>query len=273
VEQFVDIVVRELPEVQPLRHDLEAAVASLGDIALDARRFAAYLRERLGDGQGLHVADLYLACACLESVPAALQRMQREHLQSVPEMLRSYPNLVADEVAELLPERLFVAADGKPPKLAQYSGRARLRTWLKTVVLNLARDVQRKRRVVVPLEDNIGLCDAIGLDIEREQGRQASAVDFRQALAQAIAKLAPEQRLLLHGMYVEGLTLKELGAPEGTDPSTTFYRLKKVYATLRQEIEADLQSRLRLSPSACESLVRSMLSHMDLRITGLFGRK
>ena len=70
-------------------------------------------------------------------------------------------------------------------------------------------------------------------------------------------------------MYVEGLTLKELGAPERADPSTMFYRLKKIYATLRDDIQAFLTEQLQLSPSECESFVRSMLSHLDLRLTNL----
>jgi RNA polymerase sigma-70 factor (ECF subfamily) len=257
---------------EALARDIAGAVAALVDVTLPPERFAAYLAARIdGDGAApLHVADMYLACACLDGDAAALAHMQRDHLAAVPQLLASYPSIVVDEVLEMLPERLFVAGAGKPPKLAQYSGRARLRTWLKTVALNCAHDVQRRRRAVVPIEDNGELIAAIGLDAEQQQGRHALAGDFRRAVAHAIAALAPEQRLLLHGMYIEGLTLKELAAPERADPSTVFYRLKKIYATLRDDIEAFMKTRLKLSPSECESLVRSMLSHLDLRITGLF---
>lgn len=76
--------------------------------------------------------------------------------------------------------------------------------------------------------------------------------------------------MLLLGMYVEGLTLKQLSGPAGLDPSTTFYRLKKTHAALRSNIETFLKEQLRMSPSECESLVRSMLSHLDLRVKSLF---
>jgi RNA polymerase sigma-70 factor (ECF subfamily) len=279
---YVEAVLAELAARAPrqaaaraatLAPELARTVAALPDVTVTPARFAAHLAARLNDSDDqapLQLGDLYLACACLDGDGAALLRMQREHLAAVPQMLASYPQLVIDEVVERLPERLFVSAGERLPKLAQYSGRARLRTWLKTVALNCAHDVQRRRRVVVPLADNAELIAAIGIDIEQQQGRHALAVDFRRAVTHAVAALLPEQRLLLHGMYIEGLTLKELGAPEHADPSTVFYRLKKIYATLRQDIEAFMRAELKLSPSECESLVRSMLSHLDLRITNLF---
>lgn len=71
-------------------------------------------------------------------------------------------------------------------------------------------------------------------------------------------------------MYVEGLTLKEPGAPDGLDPLTMLYRLKKFYSSLRQGIDVFLRERLRLSPSECETFIRSTVSELVLRIICLF---
>jgi DNA-directed RNA polymerase specialized sigma24 family protein len=98
-----------------------------------------------------------------------------------------------------------------------------------------------------------------------------AASEFRLSLGRAIQSLSSQQRQLLHGMYVEGLTLRELGGPMRTDPSTTFYRLKRIYAILREKIEADLRARLHLAANEVDSFVQSMLSGLELRITGLLG--
>jgi len=256
-----------------LSDQLALAVAAAPDIELVPSQLADYLASRVAnsiDGE-LHVADLYLACACLTGCGKALRLMQRQYFAMVPRILHSFPAIVVDDVVGLLPERLFVGVGDRAPKLMQYSGRARFGTWFRTVVIKCAQDAQRRRRVAMPLEDNAALGDAIGIndDIERQHSRRLGAGDFRRALANAIEVLSSEQRQLLHGMYVDGLTLKELGAPKRTDPSTTFYRLKRIYAILRKEIKADLQRRLQLSPSEANSFLRSMLSGVDLSITEL----
>jgi RNA polymerase sigma-70 factor (ECF subfamily) len=250
-----------------LHRDLAQAVDAAPDVTLAPARFASHLLPLLepADEAPLHVADLFLACACLEGCAPAIARMQREHLAYVPQILHSYGRAVVDEIVETLPERLFV---GAPARLSQYRGRAKLRTWLKTVLFNYARDVQRKRRVALPIEDSADLVDAIGMPAPAPGGT-ALAADVRRAVSEAIARLEPKQRTLLRGLYIEGLTLRELGAPDGVDASTTFHRLKRIYGLLRDDVEAALGERLRLGAGECQSLVRSMLSGLELSISRL----
>jgi RNA polymerase sigma-70 factor len=186
---------------------------------------------------------------------------------------------VVEEVVEGLLEKLVL---GPKPKLAQYAGRSRLRTWLKTVAIHAAQDRLRKREPQPSRDrrghdgggdglgaDEAGFVDAHGVNAEGEYARWVSKEELRRAVLEALERLTPVQRTMLRALYVERLTLKELGAPEGLEPSTMFRRLQQIYKVIRAAVHDILQERLKLSPTQCDSLMRSMFSQMDLRLSQL----
>ena len=85
-------------------------------------------------------------------------------------------------------------------------------------------------------------------------------------MSETISHLPLRQRTLLHGLRVERLTLRELGRPTGTDPAAIFRALQQIYGELRREV---LGAKLKLSITECDSLIRTMFSQADLRLSQL----
>ena len=104
------------------------------------------------------------------------------------------------------------------------------RSWLVAVAGNEARQLvrrQRRRRVVeIQVEDAPGDPSTEG---------SASRLD----LANALARLRPEDRELIALRYVLGLDATEIAAMRRTSPSGTRARLARVLTRLRRELEGE----------------------------------
>ncbi|HEX5826587.1 MAG TPA: sigma-70 family RNA polymerase sigma factor [Candidatus Limnocylindrales bacterium] len=105
----------------------------------------------------------------------------------------------------------------------------RLRAWLCSVAANEARQLIRSRRrrsvVEIPVDAAVG---GAGTD----PATRAADLD----LANALARLAPEDRALLALRYVAGLTSTELGQALGMSASGTRARLARLLGRLREEL-------------------------------------
>src|SRR5260221_7125848 len=104
-------------------------------LRVPTRRFNRRALALIQTAQGakLHGADLYLACACAEGAAGALAEFEKEHLSQVPSYVARIgrdPTFV-QEVCSRLRERLLVAQGKRPPRIAEYSGRGALSSWLR----------------------------------------------------------------------------------------------------------------------------------------------
>ena len=114
-------------------------------------------------------------------------------------------------------------------KLGSLRDPTRLRPWLISIAANEAKAVLRKHRrrdVEVPPE---GIDPAGGID-------PATGVD-RLDLRAAMAKLDPDDRVLLAMRYVAGFDATELGSAIGLSPSGTRVRLMRLLDRLRKELD------------------------------------
>jgi RNA polymerase sigma-70 factor (ECF subfamily) len=79
------------PLTEPLDTALELARAAWPALEVPPEEFARYLEARLDPEADvlarLHVADLYLACACVRGQPAAIAAFVERHLGDVPAQL------------------------------------------------------------------------------------------------------------------------------------------------------------------------------------------
>jgi RNA polymerase sigma factor (sigma-70 family) len=108
----------------------------------------------------------------------------------------------------------------------------RLRAWLVTVAANEARQLMRRqrRRAVVELS-------VAGSSDPRLPDPEGSAADID--LANALARLAPDDRALLALRYVAGLNSTELARASGRSASGTRARLARLLERLRTELDDD----------------------------------
>ncbi len=258
-----------------------AAQAAHPGIRLGAGRFLAHLaRHRPADAVGdawlasVSAADLYLACACAEGVPAAVEELDRQYRAQVGAYLAGMRPTEAfvEDVAQAVLERLLVGAEGSPRRIAEYSGRGALGSWLRVITTRLALDLRRRRteELADAGEGAPAEGEAAPADAEIDLLKRRYAGEFNAAFRAAVGALTSEQRRLLHAHFVEGTTLEQLAARLGVHRATVARRI----AAARQEIldgaRQTLGEQLRVLPAELESLMGLMRSRLDLSLEGSF---
>jgi RNA polymerase sigma-70 factor (ECF subfamily) len=112
-------------------------------------------------------------------------------------------------------------------KLGSLRDASRLRSWLVSIAANEARQLVRKRRRAAVVEVPV---DAI--DGDRDPAGHVHDVD----LANALARLDPDDRRLVALRYVAGFDSTELARATGRSPSGTRARLARILDVLRKEL-------------------------------------
>jgi RNA polymerase sigma-70 factor (ECF subfamily) len=207
--------------------------------------FVVYLRERLPDDadampalRRLHVADLYLACACVRGLPAALALFERERIAPAVRAaarVGQAPASVAD-LRQRLHAWLF---DATRPRIRDYAGRGPLGGWLRVAASRLALEAHR------PAEASPAPPIA-GAEPDVDALRFRDGDEVLCALERALAGLPATDRELLRLHYVEGVAAAHIGERHGCDAATAATRVaaarSRVLAETRREL-AKLGSR------------------------------
>lgn len=253
-------------------------------LALDEARFAAEVMarlpgfatataaERMAAGRAVHAADLWLTLACAAGDPAALRAFDQQYLAPLVGALGKL-GLSADqrdEVAQELRERLLVADGGEPPRIAEFSGRAELRTWMRTAAVRAGIDLLRRRREV-PLddEDELEALPILGDDPEVQYLKEHYRTELRAAVAEALEALPARDRLLLKYHHVDRLGVERLGALYQVHHATAARWLHAARERLAAEVQQRLGQRLGMSPSELRSVARLVESQLDLSLRRL----
>ena len=192
----------------------------------------------------LHLKDLALACACAVGHEAAWEhfiREQRPLLYRAADALA--PGGAARDIADGLYGELFGVREkaGQRQSLFRYfHGRSSLATWVRAVLAQRFVDGVRAAQRVTPLaeEDDIAVSAALP-DAELSE----NLLLFQRAMAAAIARLTPRDRLRLSSYYAEDLSLAQIGRLLGEHESTVSRQLAKTRRTVRADVEAELVER------------------------------
>lgn len=265
-----------------LRDRLDAARRAWPSVALTDDGFINALHERavadldpITALTPLCTDDLYLACACARGDTAALAAFQRSY---GGELANAFARLTTggsdpEDLRQLLLTRLFVAADGRPPKIAEYSGRGSLRAWLKVVALRLRIDHERRkrdRRDGFTSDDRLADFGA-GDDPELAHLKHHYRAEFREAFTAALAVLTPEQRALLRLQAVEGLSATDIARIYNIHRATGKRWLADVRTHLVAETSRLLAARLGDRGIALASIVRLIRSDLDVSLCRQLG--
>ena len=116
-------------------------------------------------------------------------------------------------------------------KLGSLRDPGRLRPWLVSIAANEARQLVRRRRRRTVVELAMAGSTSSGLD----PAGQVGDLD----LANALARLDPDDRALLALRYVAGFDSTELARATGRSPSGTRARLARLLDRLRTELSDD----------------------------------
>src|SRR5262249_46972898 len=133
---------------------VEAARAAWPSVELAPEAFVKHLAERLASTDGslalenLRATDLYLACACCHGDPVAIREFEKHHMPAVSDFIarRNPSRDVADEVRQILRQRLLVAKEDAPPKICSYTGAGPLGAWLRVTAVRTAQNLLAKRK-------------------------------------------------------------------------------------------------------------------------------
>jgi RNA polymerase sigma factor (sigma-70 family) len=234
----------------------DRAIALAGTAHRPAEEFVAHLR----------LDDLYLATACAAGDDRAWGECQRAHFAFIRDFARRFlPDAAARDLADQVIVDLW-----QRQKIARYSGRSTLRTWLGTVVANAAINAGRSTRAFVSID--AGADDsrvvppraAVVADPARLESERALA----SIVAECVAALPADEKLLVQLYYEQSLTLDAMEVALGTSKATLSRRLTGIRARLRAAVDATARRVLGTSADALREGVS--LEHLELDLSELF---
>jgi RNA polymerase sigma factor (sigma-70 family) len=192
----------------------------------------------------LHLEDLALACACALGESEAWDHFV---LEMRPALYRAADALDPSGGARELADSLYADLYGVDQRggarqslLRYFHGRSSLSTWLRAVLAQRHIDRIRVDRRSEPLPDELpGHTSTSVTDPECVR-----LVDLlRAALATAMTRLAPRDRLRMRCYYAQQMTLAKTGALLKEHEATTSRQLARTRQDVRAAVEQDLRAR------------------------------
>jgi RNA polymerase sigma-70 factor (ECF subfamily) len=221
----------------------------------------------------LKVADLYLACACLDGESAALKAFD-ELLDEVARKLRR-AEISDDTLAEAkqITRQVLLPRAEAPPPLADYTGRGALFSWLRVVMAReLVRVLGSASRQVALSSAQAALPDGDD-DPETAYLKAHYENEFKQAFAAAMGELAADDRRALRYAIVERMSIDEIARLERIHRATAARDIARARARLADRTRAVLQARLCVEPAQLESVLRLVSSQLDVSVCRLLEGK
>ncbi len=196
----------------------------------------------------LHLPDLALACACAEGHGEAWDYFV---LTYRPDLYRAARAMTDDATGRELADSLYADLFGLSEKdgvrrslFRYYHGRAKLSTWLRSVLAQRHVDLVRAQRRMTSLDDPEHPADAVLPTPPVEQPMRAGTMRVAaEALAAALVALARADRVRLAYYYAHGLTLAHAGRLFGESEATASRKLERARKALRTDLEGALTAR------------------------------
>jgi RNA polymerase sigma-70 factor (ECF subfamily) len=219
----------------------------------------------------LALEELYLACACVHDMPSAIEALERDYLAKLPALLGylKLPTALLDDVCQSVRMHLLLRTAEARPRLAEYTGRGALLSWIRIIAVRMALR-QRASDRETPEDDVLAALEALptpGPDAEFDLIKRRYRREFRQAMREAFAALSSDQRHLLRLHFIERLPTTRLGPLFGVDQSTISRWLKSARQAVYEETKRRLQERLGLSSNDFKSLLAAIDSQFDLSLS------
>lgn len=248
--------------------DIDLAVDELiGHVA----RHMAKVDDVAGFLGEIHAEDLYLCAGCTGGDARAIALVIQHYFDEVGKALArlSVDSLNRDDLEQELRLKLFVPQPGKLPKVASYSGRGRLRGWLRVVATRCIVDMLRARRS--PEAQNSDEADLQRLpdtanDPELAHLKSLYRDQFAAAFHEALAQLTPKQRNLLRHNVLRGLSIDEIGALYGCHRATAARWLASARRDIYRLTRTSLSKRLRIDRDELASIWRLIQSQLDISV-------
>lgn len=219
----------------------------------------------------MNASDLGLAFACASGSGSAIAAFERRCFDELSfAIARFRVPLTEGELAQAMRTHLFVAREGRPPKIAQYGGTGDLRAWFRVVVArHLLNAKTRGPRETALDEAMLAALPAAATDPELDHVRRAYGPLLKDALVFAIAELEARERTLLRLAVCDGLGVDAIGALYGVHRATA----ARWVAAARERLEQATRARARAllgakSDESVASLFRLLASQIEVSLRG-----
>jgi RNA polymerase sigma-70 factor (ECF subfamily) len=252
---------------------VEAGRAAWPGLALDERTYVRHLAAHSGESMPppAHAADLWIACACANGTPGAAVAFERAYRPIIERAVARVNRASLDEGTQSVFVSLLVAEPGARPRIAEYAGRAALRTWLATVAANATLRLHR-RIDDRPHESLTGLAEHAAMaEPELALAKARHGADLDAALRDALQSLEGRQRVLLRIRHVQGWRLERVATMYRVSRATAARMVTAAHDALLVETKRILRERLKLTPSELESLLAILQSQLAVSLVRLLG--
>jgi RNA polymerase sigma-70 factor (ECF subfamily) len=277
--------VRQLPNATACEESLLQIETSLAraigtareawpELQVDTRLFLAHVARHLSRGEDLtraltqlFVADLFLACGCAHGEPQALACFEKTYLAKVVRTLGpGHPLGGGDEVIQCLRERLLVATDSAPPRIATYSGRGPLAVWVHMAAIRLAINLRKAEQRGAQCAAKLFALRAPQADPELEYLKACYATEVEEAFRVTLSALSPRLGNVVRLHYLEGVPVGAVGTIYRVSGRTVQRWLSEARRTILDETRRRLCQRLKLAEGELDSLLGMVRSRLDLGI-------
>lgn len=160
------------------------------------------------------VADVALADALERHETLAAEKFDREFMPIVRRIAQRFGGTQGVSVVENFAAELLMPRSGKAPKIASFQGKTPLAFWLRTVVLNCLRNQARQPRFDSVEEHSL----AVTPDSDNSWGECEDLL--QPVFQQSVGELAPQDRVLLKMVNLDGAPQVELANAFGLHPGT-----------------------------------------------------
>lgn len=236
-------------------------------IDVEPERFLAFLEARAPDDwEAVHVADLYLACACAAGHPTALAVFEKQHLAQLSTALArggsSYDTI--DEVLQRVRVEVLVRDSKRAPGIEGYRGKSELQAWLRVVGIREAARVEKGARRTLPGYDEAAWVNAVCSDPELSYLKGHYREVVVRALKAAVSALSADELELLRSHLVDGLSIDQIGEHAQVHRATAARRLERARERLCRGIRAEIKQRLRINPTEIDELFDLVRSRLEI---------
>jgi RNA polymerase sigma-70 factor, ECF subfamily len=228
---------------------------------------APYLKDRVSD-EISNPDELALALLCAEGDRAALAILEKEFLREIPSYIARIDSSAdfADELTQLLRERLLVGTAEDPPKILTYLGSGPLGGWLRVTAVRRSISIKRLRE---PGSLDVGDLAELAIPIDDVLTRASAVEPFQNALRRALARISARERNVLRLRFVDNWSPEDIGKSYGVHRATIARWIEAARSTMRAAMADELMSTMGFNKSEFDSVVRLIESRLHISLSQL----